>query len=98
MNGTWTLSANDNYNGDTGTILLTGDYTVAFHVVFRDGSETTGARSFSVGTGVAPRPAAVDAALGHQHDIDPLSAVLLTVDLAVVAGAGLLLLLRPRSS
>lgn len=75
-----------------------GDYTVAFHVAFTDGSETIGARSFSVGTGVAPPPAAAEAAAGHQHEIDPLSAVLLVVDLAAVAGVGLLLLLRPRTT
>lgn len=84
-----------------------GDYTIAFHVVFTDGSQLTGARYFSFGTGVPPAAhgfadrqaaaaAAVNAHAGHNHDIDPASAVLLVVDLLVAGVVGLLLVLRPR--
>lgn len=81
-------------------ITGTGDFTIAYHVVFGDGSEATGYTRFSVGTNVPPAPmtataadAARQASAGHEHGVDPLSGVLLLVD-AVVLGAVLILLLR----
>jgi methionine-rich copper-binding protein CopC len=80
-----------------------GNVAVAYHVVFTDGSETFGSFRFSVGTGLATRTtdrraekAAESVVLGHQHSIDPISAVLLVVDFLVAAGVVLLLMLRPR--
>lgn len=82
------------------SITATGDYTVAYHVVFRDGGETIGAVAFSVGTGVAPaRPAGVAAQApdaGHAHGVDGVSAVLLVADLIVAIAVPVLLLRRPR--
>lgn len=82
----------------------TGDFTIAYHVVFADGADLFGALRFSVGTGVppAPLPAAevqrarqqLDAA--HQHSVDPLSAVVLVADGVVLVGGLLVLFLRPR--
>jgi hypothetical protein len=76
---------------------------VAYHVVFTDGTETFGSVRFSVGTGVAPPASAGDvqraaeaSALAHNHTIDPLSAILLVVDLGVLVGVVLLLILRPK--
>ncbi|SCG59016.1 copper resistance CopC family protein [Micromonospora halophytica] len=84
-------------------ISATGDYTVAYHVTFTDGTTATGAHRFSVGTGVAPAPldaaarrAGTDAVTAHAHRIDGFSATLLVVDGAVLAGALALLWLRPR--
>jgi methionine-rich copper-binding protein CopC len=82
-------------------ITATGDYTVAYHVVFRDGGDTVGAVVFSVGTGAAPaRPAVGPAAEaphpGHEHGVDGVSAVLLVADLLVAIAVPLLLLRRPR--
>jgi methionine-rich copper-binding protein CopC len=73
----------------------TGDVTAAYHVTFVDGSTLTGTLLFHVGAGVpsAERPA--DAA-AHEHGIDPLSAVLLTLDGVVFFGAIVLLMARPR--
>lgn len=70
-----------------------GDYTVAYHAVLTDGSEAAGVLRFSVGTGVPP--AAPPAAAAHGHAVDPFSAALLVVDLAVLI-AVVLLLRRPR--
>lgn len=80
-----------------------GDVTVAYHVLFADGGESTGTLRFSVGTGVPPAsldPAARQAATAnldvHQHQVDPLSATLLVIDGLVAFGAlGLLYLRRP---
>jgi hypothetical protein len=80
-----------------------GDYTVAFHVEFTDGSDLSGARFFSVGTGVPPmsgsarREAAVASVSAHTHGVDPLSAVMLVANL-VTALVVLLLLRRRRVS
>lgn len=76
----------------TGT--ATGIYTLGYHVVGEDGGEATGSLRFSVGAGPVPAGPAppVDA---HEHSVDPASAVLLLINLAVVAGAGVLLVLRP---
>jgi len=80
-----------------------GDYSVAFHVEFADGSELVGARFFSAGTGLPPaagaaeRAAATAAVGAHEHGVDPLSAVLLVVDLVVGLSVVLLLMRRPRS-
>jgi methionine-rich copper-binding protein CopC len=77
-----------------------GNYTVAFHVEFTDGTDLVGEVRFSVGTGVPP-PAAVPGAdraaaavPGHDHGVDPMSAVLLCADVAVLVGVVLLLLRR----
>jgi methionine-rich copper-binding protein CopC len=77
------------------SIHAPGDYTVAFHAVLTDGSETTGTLRFSVGTGVPPAGAGPAATAAHQHTIDPFSAVLLVVDLVVLLTV-VLLLLAPR--
>ncbi|RGC65441.1 hypothetical protein C5N14_28605 [Micromonospora sp. MW-13] len=80
-----------------------GDYTIAYHVTFTDGTTATGAHRFSVGTGVAPAPlddaarrASTDAVATHGHGIDGFSAFLLVIDGAVLAVALALLWLRPR--
>lgn len=87
------------------TSAARGTVVVAYHIVFTDGGEAYGSIRFSVGTGVAPpttgggaQQIAESAAFTHGHSVDPFSAVLLVVDLAVLAGAGLLLILRPRRS
>jgi methionine-rich copper-binding protein CopC len=82
----------------------TGDFTVAYHVVFVDGADLFGVLRFSVGTAVPPAalPAAqvqrarqrLDAA--HRHSVDPLSAMVLVADGVVLAGGLLVLFLRPR--
>lgn len=72
-----------------------GVFTVAYHVTFQDGREVVGSVWFSVGTGVPP-PADTQVppdAQGHVHEIDPLSAGLLAVDVSVLLGAVSLLLL-----
>ncbi|MFI5845728.1 copper resistance protein CopC [Catenuloplanes sp. NPDC051500] len=75
-----------------------GTFTAVYHVELRDGREGSGVVRFSVGTGIAPPTPSVPAGAtgGHEHGIDGLSAVLLTVDLLVLAGALLMLVLRPR--
>ncbi|MER5705514.1 copper resistance protein CopC, partial [Micromonospora sp. NPDC002296] len=85
------------------SIGAAGDYTIAYHVTFTDGSTATGAHRFSVGTGVAPAPlddaarqAGVDVVVEHGHGIDGFSAFLLVIDGAVLAVALALLWLRPR--
>ncbi len=84
-------------------IEAAGDYTVAYHVTFADGTTTTGAYRFSVGTGLPPAPlddaarqASRDAVAKHVHRIDGFSAFLLVVDGAVLAVVLALLWLRPR--
>jgi copper resistance protein C len=84
-------------------IGATGDFTVAYHVTFPDGTSATGAYRFSVGTGRAPAPldeaarlAATDSITEHAHSVDGLSAVILVVDAAVLFGVLALLWLRPR--
>ncbi|WP_328345513.1 copper resistance CopC family protein [Micromonospora sp. NBC_00421] len=81
-----------------------GDYTVAYHVTFVDGTTSTGAYRFSVGTGVAPAPLD-DAARrvstevvadAHGHGVDGFSAFLLFVDGVVLVVVLALLWLRPR--
>ena len=80
-----------------------GDYTVAYHASFADGTSVTGAYRFSWGTGTAPAmldaqmSRAAEAAVAvHPHTIDGFSAVLLVVDGVVLLGVLLLLWLRPR--
>lgn len=82
---------------------VAGDVTVAYHVILGDGTSVTGAYRFSAGTGTAPAPldlagerAATSAVTGHRHEVDPLSAVLLVIDGAVVLALAGLLVLRPR--
>ena len=84
-------------------IRSTGNFTVAYHVVFTDGHDVIGVLRFSVGTGMAPPvpPAAQQradqqVALQHEHGIDPLSGSLLVLDVVVVAAVALLLFSNPR--
>ncbi|GAA2868401.1 hypothetical protein Acy02nite_84210 [Actinoplanes cyaneus] len=76
-----------------------GLYQVGYHVTFARGGELAGTTSFTVGTAAAAgRPAAPDAAAGHTHaGKDPLSLVLLAVDLLLTAVLLFLLLRRPRT-
>jgi methionine-rich copper-binding protein CopC len=100
---TGTLSASGLSLSQPVAIRASGNYTVAFHVVFTDGTETIGVRSFSVGTGVPPPlpPAALQQAAenavqsGHDHGVDPASAVLLLVNVIVLGVIAFLLLRRP---
>jgi hypothetical protein len=86
-------------------IAARGNYTIAYHITFEDGSDLIGVVRFSVGTGVAPpvpdaagQRADEDLAQQHVHDIDPMSGVLLVADLAVLVAVALLLLRRPGRS
>jgi hypothetical protein len=88
-------------DGSTGlrlpvSIRAAGNYTVAYHVVFGDGTDVTGALRFSVGTGAPPPP--VDGlSAGHDHHaVDPLSGALLVADVVVLVAVVLMLLRRPR--
>ena len=83
-------------------ITARGNYTAAYHITFEDGSELTGVVRFSVGTGVSPpvpdaagQRADEELAQQHNHDIDPMSGVLLVADLVVLVAVALLLLRRP---
>lgn len=75
-----------------------GDYSVAYHVELAGGAEVAGILRFSVGTG---RPPAGQAAVpivdgGHgEHGVDPIGAVMLTVDAAVLLAVLVLLRRRP---
>ncbi|GAB3834664.1 hypothetical protein GCM10027610_030700 [Dactylosporangium cerinum] len=78
------------------TVQGVGDFTVTYHVVLSNGEEAVGQLSFSVGTGAPPAARPANAAPEtHQHGIDPLNAILLIVDGAVVFGVLLLLISRP---
>jgi methionine-rich copper-binding protein CopC len=79
------------------------DVTVAYHIMFADGTNATGAYRFSVGTGVPPAPldaaarqAATASVAQHAHRIDGLNAILLTLDGAVLITVLLLLRIRRR--
>ncbi|MET0419892.1 MAG: copper resistance CopC family protein [Actinoplanes sp.] len=87
---------------DPGNVLhlpITGDakgiYTLGYHVVGIDGGESTGSMRFSIDAGPVP-PGPAPAVKTHEHGIDPASASLLLINFAVVAGAVIMLLLRPR--
>ncbi|MGW5668284.1 copper resistance CopC family protein [Micromonospora sp. NPDC003776] len=81
-----------------------GDFTIAYHVIFLDGSSATGVYRFSAGTGAAPAPLPAVAAqqtmiasvTGHQHQVDAASAVLLVIDGAVLVVVLFLMWVRPR--
>lgn len=80
-----------------------GDLAVAYHVIFADGADATGAYRFSVGTGLPPAPLSSaerevleKATAQHAHQVDALSAGLLIVDGGVLLVAVFLLLLRRR--
>ncbi len=74
----------------------TGLFTLGYHVVGADGAEAAGSLRFSVDAGPVP-PGPAPAVETHRHGgIDPASAVLLLLNFAVVAGAVIMLLLRPR--
>lgn len=84
-------------------IRADGDYTVAYHVTFPDGTSVTDLHRFSVGTGVVPAPldaaarqVGTDAVTRHAHQIDGFSAALLIIDGLVLFGVLALLWLRPR--
>ena len=85
------------------TITAAGNYTVTYHMVCTDGTESVGAVHFSVGTGVPPAAAtaerpAIDPAGAGTHDhtgVDPVGAALLAVDALVLAAAVLLLIAKP---
>jgi hypothetical protein len=77
-------------------IRAAGGFTVAYHVVFADGTTTVGVVRFSVGAGTRPPQAPPGGEGGHEHGIDPLSALLLLADAAVVVAVGALLLRGPR--
>jgi methionine-rich copper-binding protein CopC len=77
-------------------IQAPGILTVAYHVIFADGTDTQGSMRFSVGTGTAPPPLNAAPAAHAEHTVDPLSAVLLIVDAIVVLTVAVLLLRRPR--
>jgi methionine-rich copper-binding protein CopC len=95
------------HSGQPGSLALpvritgAGTYTAAYHVVLTDGRESIGVIRFSVGTGVAPPTPPVlpaDAAAahaGHDHGVDGLGATLLAIDVLVLAGAVVMLRLRP---
>lgn len=80
-----------------------GEFTIAYHVVFGDGTDLTGVLRFSVGTGVAPSPltagqvqrARQAVAAGHVHTVDPVSGTLLVADVVVLIGVLLMLRRRP---
>ncbi|WDZ83323.1 copper resistance CopC family protein [Micromonospora cathayae] len=80
-----------------------GVFTIVYHVAFDDGTELDGWQRFSVGTGRPPPPpsqaereANTDLVTGHQHGVDPISAVLLVVNGLVIAGVVVMLrLTRP---
>lgn len=84
-------------------VRSTGDHTVAFHIVFDDGADLIGVLRFSVGTGVPPprlsnaqaEQAQQTVVSEHDHGVDPLSAVFLLADLAVLVGVLLMLARRP---
>jgi methionine-rich copper-binding protein CopC len=75
-----------------------GLYQIGYHVTFARGGELAGTTSFTVGAaGAAGKPAPPDATAGHTHlGTDPLSLVLLAVDLPLTAALMFLLLRRPR--
>jgi methionine-rich copper-binding protein CopC len=77
-----------------------GAYTLAYHATFSDGAELTGEVHFGVGTapGAESKPGGDSAeAAGHEHGVDPVSAVLLLADAVTLLGAvSLLLFRRPR--
>ena len=78
-----------------------GLFTLGYHVVGTDGAEAAGSLRFSVDAGPVPAgpvPAGPAPAVDtHRHGgVDPASAVLLLINFAVVAGAVIMLLLRPR--
>jgi methionine-rich copper-binding protein CopC len=103
------VHAGDPRRGPAGTLIQPvsidrpGNFTIAYHVEFTGGGESTGSLRFSVGTGVAPpapdrsaRRATAEALTVHEHGVDPLSAGLLLVNGAVVLVVlGLLYLRRP---
>jgi methionine-rich copper-binding protein CopC len=86
-------------------ITAPGDYTVAYHITFIDGTSVTALYRFSVGTGKAPAAlddtaaaTATEAVAGHAHGVDGLSALLLVADGVVLLGALAVLRLRPRAA
>jgi methionine-rich copper-binding protein CopC len=84
------LRANGDALSQPISISASGNYRCAYHIVFADGSDATGVIAFSVGTGVPPPPSTRQdrsaALAGHDHGIDPLSSVLLIIDVVVVLG------------
>lgn len=71
-------------------IVRPGGLTVAYHVTSVGGAEVAGSLQFQ-----KPGGATESAPAGHQHGIDPVSAVLLVLDGLVALGVVILLLVRP---
>jgi methionine-rich copper-binding protein CopC len=101
--GPGTLTASGRILRQSVDITANGDYTVAYHIVFTDGSDTIGVVRFSVGTGVPPpvppesvRESDLQVAQQHEHGIDPLNGVLLVADLVVLLVLGYLLLSKAK--
>jgi methionine-rich copper-binding protein CopC len=87
-------------------IAAAGTVTVAYHATFRDGSELTGTLRFTIGAASADAGAAqpppttartegAGAEFTHQHGVDPISGVLLAVDVIVALAVIVLLIRRP---
>ncbi|AGL16742.1 copper resistance CopC family protein [Actinoplanes sp. N902-109] len=71
-----------------------GAYRVSYHVELDDGSQLTGDTGFVVGAGAEPVPAATT---GHVHlSKDPLSLLLVLLDLALTVVLVTAMLRRPR--
>ncbi|GIG56792.1 hypothetical protein Lfu02_11640 [Longispora fulva] len=76
-----------------------GVYLVGYHVRLDDGTESTGVSRFGVGQDTPPAPVGdpLAAPAGHVHTTkDPLSLVLVSVDVVLLAALASLLFRRPR--
>ncbi|HEV7963651.1 MAG TPA: copper resistance protein CopC [Actinoplanes sp.] len=81
------LSENGNDLSQPIAISAAGNFACAYHIVFSDGSDTTGVIHFSVGTGVPPS-ASLQPPAGAQHDhgVNGVGLALLLIDLLAVIG------------
>ncbi|AEB46038.1 MULTISPECIES: copper resistance protein CopC [Micromonospora] len=85
-----------------------GDYTIAFHVVFADGSDLTGIKRFSVGTGAPPAPLSAEVAQRTRESVQQRhsghgpdwirSSMLMLNGLVLVGVVVLLVVRRPRKT
>ncbi|MEV6520962.1 copper resistance protein CopC [Longispora sp. NPDC051575] len=77
-----------------------GVYLVGYHVLLEDGTEATGISRFSVGEAAAPapigEPLAAPAGHGGHGAKDPLSLVLVSIDVVLLVALSTLLFRRPR--
>jgi copper resistance protein C len=71
-----------------------GEVTVAYHVTFTDGTELADSPRFTAQSADPAGRRASEAT--HQHNIDPVSAVLLVIDGIAALAVGVLLMRRPR--